>query len=353
MQHLAPQDRSQPPRRTELDALRVLAMSGVVAIHALAPVVRGHLGGAWLPAYLALSRAANAVCVPAFVFLTGMLVWSRPASAEGWWARRARVVFVPFIAWSAVYHLVRPAFHAAGASPEASLPASLGFLLGGAFYHLYFPPVLLAIYLLTGPARRLAAVSPALPMALALLVQALLSRLLTAVTLPVEAFLPLSRFALLLPMAAAGAWFGSAEREGRVRSATIAGAGVGGGVFIALRSLGVFPLPAEGLAASAVDLSTTLAVAALTAMLVVLLSHVRLTPHPVQRALTRLAGLAYGVYLAHPLLLTAATAAVGTTLGSAALGRPLVLGGTYAAVLAGSLCLAAALKAVPHTRWLV
>ena len=201
-------------RRPELDALRVAAMAGVVAIHTLGWPLAKAKGSAWYLGFLVADRVANAVCVPAFLFLTGLLVWGsrRRRAPHGLLvvaAHRASCS-LPYLAWSAVYYVVRPLLYppAAGRRARGLADAAVRVIAGTTCYHLYFPPLLLAVYLLA-PARAAACsrAGPRRSRVATLVAQALLVAAHHGVPMPPEAREFVAHAALLVPFASAGAWF--------------------------------------------------------------------------------------------------------------------------------------------------
>jgi peptidoglycan/LPS O-acetylase OafA/YrhL len=127
----------------QVDLLRLLTFSAVIAVHSLDFTQTGAsrvAGGA-----LMLLQFGRAV----FFALTGfVLVHStrgRPVAAGPFWRRRFPYVLVPYVVWTVVYDVFGPL---TSASPHLSWGDLGGHLLGGdAQYHLYFLLVTMQLYL--------------------------------------------------------------------------------------------------------------------------------------------------------------------------------------------------------------
>jgi surface polysaccharide O-acyltransferase-like enzyme len=139
----------------------VFAIVTVVAIHTLMPYREILPPTAPVRIFDDLLHYA----VPLFVFISGVFVWGRPwhpspGAYRRFLARRAGVIVVPYLGWSAFY-LALLAWQ--GAEPPLSAGRVLGLLLTGhTWYHLYFIPMLVTFYLLTPVAARIAERSPEL-----------------------------------------------------------------------------------------------------------------------------------------------------------------------------------------------
>ena len=334
-------------------------MAGVVGIHVLANSLHlGHPPGTTGAAVLAADRVLNDVCVPAFLFLSGTLVWTRPAgaSARAWWTRRAEVVFVPYLAWSAVYFVLALRADAAlrAAAPAAIAAAfAVRLLTGTAHYHLYFPPILLLAYALTPAANRLLRHSPLLLVTAALACQGALVVVYRMAPLPPEPRLMLANALTLIPFAAFGAAVAaSAERLG-AHPGPVAAAAAAGGVALVAHGLGWLPVAADPGAGYLGRAAIMLATAAVLAAAVVLpATSLTLTAwaERFRAPLRGAAPLSYGVYLAHPLLLESVRSAVRSP---AAWASPAFLAALWAGVLAASLAGVALLARFRATSWLV
>ena len=160
-------------REPQWDCLRFAATAAVVLIHVLAfafnavrfapPVaLQAHFDD-----LRALSQALR-WAVPSFALLTGVLVWGRPwnggfAKYVDFLRRRAMVVALPYLVWSCVYYVLRPSVMGVHLPPGriAWFWDFLNKLVDGTvWFHLYFVPIVLVLYLLTPPAAKLARLSP-------------------------------------------------------------------------------------------------------------------------------------------------------------------------------------------------
>jgi len=292
-------------RVPEYDVARVASIALVVLIHVIAPYVlpeARELGGAG-PIGL-LSRELR-FAVPMFVLLTGALLWSRPRGGAPSWreffSRRLTVVLVPYLAWSTIFIAVGARL---GIKPLGSLAAiARDVILGTTWYHLYFVPIIVGVYLCTPVAHALFRRSiPALLVvatAVGLLVPVAITRAGLQGSL---LFAFVSLVALFLPYAAVGAWYASARAsESRLIARTWPALLIVG---LALRAWYTY-LPAP--------ISSAYANAALNIAMNVLpsLGVLGLALFAVER-LPRLAPAAatwavcvFGVYLSHPFVLLA------------------------------------------------
>lgn len=144
-----PDDRPRPARQWEFDALRVVAICGVVAIHVIGMFLRFPTdpGGTrwWLAA--AVHEGSN-WAVPVFVMLSGALVLTPAAHAAGPWAfyrkRLARIV-PALVVWHVVYLLlVRGYLHDEPLAPKG---VALLFIDAKVYTALYFLWLIAGLYL--------------------------------------------------------------------------------------------------------------------------------------------------------------------------------------------------------------
>lgn len=157
-------------RLRELDGTRAIAAAAVVLIHAAAAATHAS------PALELTNRVLRAG-VPAFFLLSGALVWGANDSKLGCGMRRFAKIAVPYVAWSVLYLWLRHVRWGGAPLPfDASMPRMLfrALVSGDSWYHLYFVPVLLVLYLLTPVARLLARLSDWAPFAASLGVSLLL-----------------------------------------------------------------------------------------------------------------------------------------------------------------------------------
>ncbi|HEX3726032.1 MAG TPA: acyltransferase [Pirellulales bacterium] len=147
---------SARPRRAMLDVVRLLAAYAIVWLHTpRSPELAGST---------AIGRAA----VPFFVCATIFFIWQgvveQPARRFGSYAAsRFERLYVPFLAWSAIYL----AFKWGKSLFMPELPndfPGFEFLWTGSFYHLWFMPFILVVSLGTFLAARWLVVRPAAEM---------------------------------------------------------------------------------------------------------------------------------------------------------------------------------------------
>ncbi len=132
----------------ELDMLRALAALAVVVIHVTAGLLSNDRSVAfWWAA--ALNQAAR-FSIGAFVFISGFALvrahGTGPFAVGAYYARRVRTVLLPYVAWSACYVL----WVARVEQRWTGLPGrfALDLLTGNAMYHLYFVVLIVQFYLL-------------------------------------------------------------------------------------------------------------------------------------------------------------------------------------------------------------
>lgn len=134
----APMTPGASPRREYLpilDAVRIVAVAGVVAIHVIGGAVGAGRGGTGL----AMLDMALVVAVPIFFMMSGALALSPAAmrdGAAGFWRRRARRLLPALVVWSAFYILVIR-WGVSGVHP--TVPDMVDAVVTGQTYtHLYF-----------------------------------------------------------------------------------------------------------------------------------------------------------------------------------------------------------------------
>ncbi len=143
----------RPPRRWDYDLLRVLSMLGVVYLHSAATVLRTASGALWHFANLLSSLATAAV--PLFFMLSGALLLSQAKTAElsTLFRRRLPKVLLPLLVWSlavALATLLR-------SGPEAAGNLLLNLLSTPAMVPYWFLYALVPIYLIAPLLRRMTA----------------------------------------------------------------------------------------------------------------------------------------------------------------------------------------------------
>jgi peptidoglycan/LPS O-acetylase OafA/YrhL len=163
--------------RTRLDALRGVAILGVIAVHtsahftyvgSLSPVVRANI----------VVDVFAHFAVPLFLLLSGIALGLRYGagalrfSARSFYARRLTKIIPPYVVFSLLYLVL----FAVEYGPPAASWVPLALLSGSAYYHLWFVALLIQLYLLFPLLRSLtsrAAVRGLIPwlLAVALLLQ--------------------------------------------------------------------------------------------------------------------------------------------------------------------------------------
>lgn len=332
------------------DLMRVAAAFAVVAVHASATVLGWHdPAPEWLHW---TNRFLATYAVPAFFFLSGVLVWGRPwrrgASCVGFLGRRASVVLVPYLAWSLAYWVDGPGHLPSSAGDLARQAATLGQLLvvGKTSGHLYFVPAVMLAYALTPLAdaglRRSAA---ALPL-LAIGAMPYAHHIVGAAPAGLE---PVARvvYTVVLhsPYIATGAWFARSgfarALTGRAWPALLAGG-------VVLMASGLLPPGGGWMLAARAATTACVLLGAVGGALAAGERWERLGG-----ALRAPAALSYGVYLMHVLLLTRITGWL-ESLAALQAWNPLLAWIALLVLATGtSLALAALLDRSRYTRWAV
>jgi surface polysaccharide O-acyltransferase-like enzyme len=335
------------------DALRVLAIATVVAIHTLMPYRAPLPEGAPVRVVDDLLHYA----VPLFVFVSGALVWSRPwkgttGSYREFLKRRFSAVALPYVAWAALYSAIFVGRAEAAGDALRELPGLV--LTGHVWYHLYFVPMLLTFYLLTPLAARVAQRSPELLVLGAYAVRLLAGAAITGLARDTGgqvAWQYATHLVIHLPHMALGAWFAlrATSLPGWLRSSwwllLSVGLAINTGASTDLFSA-MDRLPRNGLIAlgmAAMVLGIVLKTQSLEPL------YERWSPE-----LTRAGSLAFGVYFVHPLFLLAVDVALASLNAERIwLTQPWFPFAVWAAVLAASFAVTGLLAQRPATAWLV
>ena len=132
-----------------LDLARVAAIAAVVLVHVLAPAVNGSLLDEGTPSWwLAnLLNAASRWCVPVFIMVSGALVLDprRVERPRAFYRKRLARIGIPLVVWTVVYLGFRRWFLA---EPVGVTDAGRDVLAGTPFLQLYFLFVLLGLYVI-------------------------------------------------------------------------------------------------------------------------------------------------------------------------------------------------------------
>lgn len=170
-------DGTRPSERVpSYDVLRMAATLAVVFIHGSSMVVSRYTHD---PRWVwDANRTLVLYAVPSFLLISGALVWGRPwvpgpGGLREFARRRFGVIALPYVVFSILYGW----YAARIGAPRAvdSLGYVEAFLTGSMWYHLYFVPIVLFVYLLTPLAARIGSRFAWLPLALAVAVQTAVS----------------------------------------------------------------------------------------------------------------------------------------------------------------------------------
>ncbi len=152
--HVTETKRKSKPKLLELDIVRAVAILAVVLIHSTSDAtVELPPGSGSQAMYLALNKLAN-FAVPVFILISGLVLFYRYQDDFGgkqalqFYLRRVKQVLYPYLVWSAFYYLYNQwIFY------RDSLHWNTGEFLdllpwADASYHLYFMVIIVQFYLL-------------------------------------------------------------------------------------------------------------------------------------------------------------------------------------------------------------
>lgn len=153
-------------RLQAFDILRVAATLSVIAIHITA------IYAAVLPAAYFANQFVR-YAVPLFIIMSGYLIYFTDSRkgfipVASFYRKRVTKILWPYIIWTLVYTLF--SMYTSGSWPPLkAIGVTLGYnlLLGNAFYHLYFLPIIFQLYLIY-PLLRLLMKKPELLLIVAL-----------------------------------------------------------------------------------------------------------------------------------------------------------------------------------------
>jgi len=306
MQSHSPHNRRIPG----YDILRIIAILAVVSIH----VLMRYRDSAAATDPVSIADSLLHFAVPVFFFVTGALVWGTGRGTDGYLrflGKRARVILIPYCAWSAVYLTI-----SAQGSDWTHVLVRLPILLltGKAWYHLYFIPTLFLFYAL-GPilyplVRRRPEVLVVLAYAVRIFCVSAGTKLVGALGGPLVATLATVVLTHLSDVSL-GAWF-AVRRDTVIPWLTrlwplLISSGM---ALLAVRQLSLLP-------GTWYSLVLRLVVPLGMALVTLGLAGLAFWIHPtaqIRHRLARLGELTFGVYLMHPLFvlaLNASTAALG------------------------------------------
>jgi len=156
-------DRSPKPTIASLNQFRGIAILGVVMVHATSQSVVSLSGKATHSGALLFYTLCNTLalfCVPAFVFLTGVMLFynyfDRTMSARAWRAfyhKRVLYLVIPYVAATFIYHtgmffLLRHEPMAWSNMDKYASELRLKLLNGTGYWHLYYVLITIQLYAL-------------------------------------------------------------------------------------------------------------------------------------------------------------------------------------------------------------
>ncbi|ABS02938.1 acyltransferase [Kineococcus radiotolerans] len=355
---------ARPPRRHlhEIDVVRLATFTAVIALHSLGSVAEAEVGTGAVLQLLHFGRETFFVVTGFVLVLTGLGKDLRANTATlRFWRKRFALVGLPYAVWTVVYWATR----LSGASPWSG--QSLGNLLsdlvhGTARYHLYFLQISMQVYLV-------------LPLLLWFVRRTREHHL---AVLVVSAALQVVWFVLLRHVPAPGGWAQNlwtspnqllltyqfylllgavaAYRYDRVTAwvrarpravALVVGAALllDLGVYAVQVAVGVDPLVA---AEPLQPVFVLWGPAACLGLLALGLHHARRRrPGPVATTVGEAARISFGVYLAHPLVLTGTLDLLGLAHGASGLPVALAVVIAWVCTTLGSAALVELLSRTP------
>lgn len=136
-------------RFDEFDAFRLFAAICVVIIHVSASAMGKFQTGSHLQLLITIINGLALFAVPGFIAISGLTIHlsyqSKPFILKDFFKKRIVTLAIPYIAWTLIYYLDQLYFSRAAFSINDFLRH---LLLGTAFYHLYFMPIIFQFYLL-------------------------------------------------------------------------------------------------------------------------------------------------------------------------------------------------------------
>lgn len=136
-------------RYDELDAFRLFAAICVVIIHITASAMVKFQTGSSLQYAITAINGLALFAVPAFIAISGLTIHlsylKKTLKLTEFFKKRMLTLAVPYVLWTLIYYFDQLHFSQAVFSLKAFL---MHLLLGTAFYHLYFMPIIFQFYLL-------------------------------------------------------------------------------------------------------------------------------------------------------------------------------------------------------------
>ncbi len=134
-----------------LDYLRVIACFSVIIVHVSAMGIVSSESGSYFHKGIILLNRFFKYTTPAFLFLSGITSFygyrNREYKYLDFLKRRLKTVVVPFFLWSSIYYGI---LVYTGVYTFSILFYIKNLILGNMSYHLYFIPILLQMYFLSG-----------------------------------------------------------------------------------------------------------------------------------------------------------------------------------------------------------
>ncbi|MFD0698659.1 acyltransferase [Paenibacillus sp. GCM10027628] len=140
------------PKIPEIDFVRAIAIIAVILIHGTSAATLLPMGTGSQAIFFTLNRACL-FTVPVFIWISGVVLfynyydrWDPPMSFL-FWTKRLRRILVPYVLWSIFYYIYNQYMYHGKANFDAIYMLKL-LLSGNASYHLYYMVIIVQFYIL-------------------------------------------------------------------------------------------------------------------------------------------------------------------------------------------------------------
>ncbi|MGG1518441.1 acyltransferase [Paenibacillus oryzisoli] len=138
------------PKLTEIDYLRALAIIAVLVIHGTAAATLLPSGSVSQAVFFLINKA-SLFTVPLFIWISGLVLFYtygdrwKPGMAREFWWKRLRKIAVPYVLWSLFYYVWNQWIYHGTVRFDLWYFVKL-LLSGNASYHLYYMVIILQFY---------------------------------------------------------------------------------------------------------------------------------------------------------------------------------------------------------------
>ncbi|MDD9265772.1 acyltransferase [Paenibacillus sp. GCM10023248] len=140
------------PKLSEIDLVRGIAILAVVVIHATSGATLLPIGSVSQGVFFFINKA-SLFTVPLFIWISGLVLFYsyydrwEPGMTRGFWTKRLRRIVVPYVLWSLFYYLYNQImFHGTVRWDTVHFVKLL--ISGNASYHLYYMVIIVQFYIL-------------------------------------------------------------------------------------------------------------------------------------------------------------------------------------------------------------